>query len=155
MIVEEYYSVIAEKREQACQSIENFVVSTPIKRADNTWSINLSISEMHLFRPSMHHREGGYTGSGIDDIIALITNGYTTSVGFYGYWVDWSYEMGYVNKPGTRRVNKGSDVGEKSVLIPIKRHRDPEPFIDRVVHKFNIKYPSVLVKFPVEWGGEG
>lgn len=155
-IIDGYYNAITENRSEASQSIEEFIVGSPVKRASGSWQINLSISEKHLYRPSLH-KEGSrneYTGEGIKDIIALITSGYKTNGRVYGYWVDWSYTRGYERKFGTRRVHSGEDMGEKSVLISNKVRREPNPFIKRIVEEFNEKYTTILVKFPAEWGGE-
>lgn len=156
MIIDGYYEAITEDRKDASPSIEEFFVGNPIKRANGSWQINLSISESHLYRPSLH-KEGSrveYTGEGINDIIALITSGYKTRGRVYGYWVDWSYTRGYQRKAGLRRVHRGEDMGEKSVLISNKVRREPNPFVKRVIERFNDKYPTILVKFPIEWGGE-
>lgn len=82
-----------------------------------------------------------HTGGGIDDIFALVTQGYSTHKRVFGFWADLD---------GWERDDYG---GVTASLT----HREPNAFLSETIQKFQTMHPDVEVQYPDEWkvGGNG
>jgi len=99
--------------------------------------VNISFSSKALFRPSLMNRNGQPTGSGINDIFALITNGTTKKTNLYGYWTyydDWA-------KSFTLETNW------TRAWLP----RQAKPFIEQIIKQYEAAYPGLKITYPPEW----
>lgn len=76
-----------------------------------------------------------HTGKGIDDIFALITQGYDTRSRVYGYWSDL----------------EGWERDDYHGLTASLTHREPNAFISNAIESFKSKHPDVEVSYPDEW----
>lgn len=135
-------------------------ISVGISKKTGTQTINIRFPDAYLFRPSFEkveprretnvhdyrdpkgkwqrtyyyttyqHPLGEYTGSGINDIFALITSGYSgLKARPYGLW----------GGPGI-------------VTAAPYPQRQGTPFVPAVVAKYEAMYPDVKIEYPPEWG---
>lgn len=122
-----------------------WVSVTPIN-INNQWTIKITYSKHALYRPSLWARKSkkyskeGFTGSGVKDVFALFTNGYSTSKRVFGYWSHFSQGQGYM--------------GDSSWTAS-KTHRQPDSFIAQIVKDYESRYPEIKINFPRSWGGNG
>lgn len=111
-----------------------------LKAADR---VSISFSSHALYRPSLwagsseKYPTAGYTGSGVKDIFALITNGTSKSGNVYGYWSYYDAgEKQYVGNEGWTRA-----------WLP----RIGKPFIQKIINKYESLYPGIEIDCPPEW----
>lgn len=105
--------------------------------------VSISFSSHALYRPSLwamtskEHSSAGYTGSGVKDIFALITNGTSKSGNVYGYWT--YYDSGTQGYTG--------DTNWTRAWLP----RIGKPFIQKIINKYESLYPGIKINCPTEW----
>lgn len=114
-------------------------VLTPVKDYEDSYTVKIHFPDEILKRKSLwtgnkqngRNKYGGYTGSGIYDLIGLYSSGYVAHKQVFGYWV------GHANDPywGSR----------------IKL--EANPFISDVINAFIAEHPDVKINYPHEWGG--
>ena len=121
-------------------------INPPREQKDGTWKLILSFPEKTLFRRSLYSDFGtskkgtssGFTGSGVTDIWALFSMGYSAKASVWGTWWDNQTDSG--------------DRGELGI-IRSRRSRTANPFISNTIRIFMAKYPEINIQYPSEWGG--
>lgn len=103
----------------------------------------INFSDFSLYRPSLwassseKYPTAGYTGSGVKDIFALITNGTSKSGNVYGYWSYYDTgEKQYVGNEGWTRA-----------WLP----RRGKPFIEAIIKHYEAAYPGLKITYPPNW----
>lgn len=76
-----------------------------------------------------------HTGKGVDDIFALITQGYNARSRVYGYWAD----------------TEGWERDDYHGLTASLRSREPNAFLSETIERFKSRHPDVEVSYPDEW----
>lgn len=151
-IIEAYLSLVKDQGKYF--DTNSVKVNSPREQSDGTWKLSVSFPDKVLFRRSLYSDSpkkgkgatsvktstgtGYFTGSGVYDIIGLFTQGYSASRSVYGTWWDNQYDDG-------DRGNLG--------LIRSLRHRSSNDFVSRTIEAFKLKYPTIEVSYPSEWGG--
>ena len=146
--VAEMQDIANELRNELCGAISRVIPSfntgavkvlSPIKDITDSYTIKIHFPDEILERKSLwtgskqnsRNKYGGYTGSGIYDLIGLYSTGYTAHTQVYGYWV------GHAND---------SYWGSRT-------HLEANPFISNVINSFIAEHPEVKIDYPQEWGG--
>lgn len=107
-----------------------------VRQTKDGYKVNINFSEHALYRPSLIGRNGKSTGSGVDDIFALITNGTSKQGKVYGYWTYYSKGMGY-----------GAQENWTRAWLP----RHPKPFIEAIIKKYEAVNPGLKITYPPSW----
>lgn len=106
--------------------------SRPIKIPDGSTEIYVYFED-DLHRDSLDDGINGYTGEGINNIIALLNNGTHAKGYVYGYWEG--------HEPtGESIFRAGSDLHAKYAWVRSKKDRDPMRFIQQAIIDFNGNY---------------
>lgn len=88
--------------------------------------------EDDLSRESLENGENGYTGEGINNIIALFNNGYHAKDYVYGWWNG--------HQPHGEALSRSLDGREDFAWVRSKKDRDGLYFIQQAVRDFNGNY---------------
>ena len=139
-----------------------------ISNAKGTVEINITLPSDLLYRPSLEGFEYGYnnyvseymvgkrrkkmivsqrakkrtgkfTGSGIDDIFALISQGYK------------NHGSARINARGLRGLWDGNPGGGDRITYALPQ-RQGTPFVPDVAAKYEMMYPGLVINYPPEWG---
>lgn len=94
--------------------------STPQKMPDGSSIVYVRFGG-DLYRDSLEDGDGGYTGEGIDNIIALFNNGYHASRSVYGIW-------------------RSHSTPTEDLWIPSKKDREGLFFVQKAIDAFNNSY---------------
>ncbi len=98
--------------------------------------VNINFSDHALYRPSLVGRNGKPTGSGVDDIFALITNGTNKQARVYGNWTYYSEGLGY-----------GAETTWTRAWLP----RRAKPFIEAIIKHYEAANPGLKITYPPSW----
>ncbi len=103
----------------------------------------IKFSDFSLYRPSLWARPSekyptaGYTGGGVKDIFALITNGTSATGNVYGYWSYYDTDAKqYVGNEGWTRA-----------WLP----RRGKPFIEAIIKHYEAANPGLKITYPPNW----
>ena len=128
-IAEELRFEIAQAyAQQVTVGNKNAMLTDVVVRTIGKNKVVIEYTDKALFRQSLARGQAKYTGIGIDDILALLTNGYNTNKKVCGFW--------------------------HGKYIASKTSREPNPFISIAVNKIRQKYGDVIISYPKEWGGD-
>jgi len=114
-----------------------------VSHTKNGDKVNINFSDHSLYRPSLwamtskKHSSAGYTGSGVKDIFALITNGTSKSGDVYGYWT--YYDNGTQGYTG--------DTNWTRAWLP----RRGKPFIEAIIKHYEAANPGLKITYPPSW----
>ena len=115
-------------------TLSDISISTPTDTADGVL-VRIEVNEDALHRYSLLRNpdvQDEYTGSGVYDILGLLTQGYHTKT-VVGCWA---------NRQG---------VAKNTGYILSLKDRDPNPFVKDAVDAFTAKHAGVGVKLPALW----
>ena len=108
-----------------------------VSHTKNGDKVNINFSDHALYRPSLVGRNGKPTGSGVNDIFALITNGTSKQARVYGYWTYYDdVSEGYTGDEGWTRA-----------WLP----RRGKPFIEAIIKHYEAANPGLKITYPPNW----
>lgn len=117
-------------------------VYVDISKKHNTKQAIINFIDTSLYRPSLYappsnkHPNGGFTGEGIRDIFALISNGTTYNTSRpAGYWT----------------YNDQGSYGTNGAFAHALNPRKGKPFITNIIKKFETANPGLKITYPSEW----
>lgn len=114
------------------QHFNSLECSKPIKMPDGS-TLMYVYFEDNLRRESLDDGINGYTGEGIDNIVALFNNGYHASDYVYGWW------DGHQATASTL-FRSGSDIKANYAWVRSQKDREGLHFIQQAVDDFNGNY---------------
>ena len=118
---------------QSIASVGDSLSSTaPKERASGEFECFIQFGSGALRRESLYN-EHGYTGEGIDNIVALFNNGYRASKYVYGWWDEHS--------PTADALSR-SLPGDSFAWVKSRKEREALHFMQEAVKKFNSIYEA-------------
>lgn len=106
--------------------------SQPVKHKDGTYEVVLHFASDALHRDSLRTDDGGRTGDGIDNIVALFNNGVDASGYTYGWWDGHS--------PTGKIAWMHSSADDDYAWVRSAKHREALLFMQDAQEEFNRIY---------------
>lgn len=122
--------------ESVMKHFDSLDCSSPIRMPDGSSVVYIYFDDKFddsLHRDSLENGENGYTGDGINNIIALFNNGAHASKFVYGWWNGHEPE-------GESIYRSGGDLHTKYAWVRSKKDREPMRFMQQAVIDFNGNY---------------
>lgn len=122
--------------ESVLRHFDSLDCTKPIKMSDGSMVINIYFEDKFdggLYRESLEDGEGGHTGDGINNIIALFNNGAHASKFVYGWWNGHKPE-------GEALTRSGGQLDADYAWVRSRKDREALHFIQQAVSDFNGNY---------------
>lgn len=127
-----YACDLQESADSVKKHFDSLYPSAPIKRNDGKTVIYVYFRD-DLSRDSLEDGDGGRTGEGAENIVAVLNNGARAEDFAYGWW-DGHDPTGYALD------RSGGDLKPGYAWVRSKKNREGLHFINKAVDEFNKKY---------------